>query len=147
MKKKNIDLDIWEDMNNDKLAQMRTYYAEVRSDLARNRTIQAAERTYAAWVRTGFSMAGVGWTFGTLLQDTNKETLALILGGGLIILGIICFIYGWIGFRRVYKYLETFLEDDPTEVDFLSDLNMITVSILTISLVVISILGYGFLIF
>ncbi|MBG9979894.1 DUF202 domain-containing protein [Facklamia sp. DSM 111018] len=129
------------------LALERTNLAEIRSDLARNRTLQAAERTYAAWIRTGFSMAGVGWSLGGLLRDSTDRSLALLLGGGLILLGILCFIYAWFGFRQVYRYINHIHRQDKDEEDFLGHLNLITVTILTVSLVIIFIIGYTYLLF
>lgn len=86
------------------LAEERTRLAELRNSLAESRTLQAAERTYAAWIRTGFTIAGAGWTLGQALRDSESRNIALLLGGALIVLGLLCFVYGWLGFKAVFDY-------------------------------------------
>lgn len=83
----------------DLLAEERTELAKLRNELAESRTLQAAERTYAAWIRTGFTIAGAGWTLGELLNSSENSTIALLIGGALIILGLMCFVYAWLGFK------------------------------------------------
>lgn len=66
--------------------------------MAESRTLQAAERTYAAWIRTGFTIAGAGWTLGTALGDSESGTIALILGGHIDTAGYVlfCLCLDWI---------------------------------------------------
>jgi len=128
------------------LAKDRTEIAHQRNDMAENRTLQAAQRTYAAWVRTGFTIAGAGWTLGQALQGTEGRNMALLLGGALIILGLMCFIFGWIGFRSVYNYLRKAFED-AEEKKYPFKTNFAVVSILSIALVVVFIFGFGILLF
>lgn len=130
---------------------VRTQLARKRNMLSRIRTIQAAERTYLSWVRTGFAMASAGWTLGQLLSTTNRNIFALILGGSLIFLGIICFIYGWIFFRNTYFYIydkKISLDsgDDYKDRQLLR-FNMATATVLTVALTLIFISAYGYLIY
>lgn len=132
--------------SNEELALDRTKLAELRSDLAQNRTLQAAERTYAAWVRTGFTIAGAGWTLGQALQNSESREVALLLGGALIILGLMCFVFAWYGFKSVFDYLkETFEEDEKKAYPFKT--NLVIVSILSFSLFVIFVFAFGMMIF
>lgn len=135
-----------EGKSNEELARERTELAELRSDLAQNRTLQAAERTYAAWVRTGFTIAGAGWTLGQALQDTESREVALLIGGALIILGLMCFVYAWFGFKSVFDYLrENMDKEDANKYPF--TMNLTTVTILSVALFVIFVIGFGMLLF
>lgn len=102
----------YEQLNTNELAVERTRLAKLRNDLAENRTLQAAERTYMAWIRTGFSIAGVGWTFSQLLRDSENFQVALFIGGTLIVLGLMCFIYAWIGYKSVFDYIKNSFVDN-----------------------------------
>ena len=46
-----------------------TKWAEFRTDLAEDRTIQATERTFAGWLRTAFAAIGVGIGFQVLFGE------------------------------------------------------------------------------
>lgn len=128
------------------LAELRTELAEMRSSMAESRTLLAAERTYAAWIRTGFTVAGAGWTLGTALRDSESATVGLILGGTLILLGMLSFIYAWIGFKAIYDYLqENFSE--MTDNNYPSRLNLTTVTITSVVLVLVFAAGFGLLLF
>ncbi|MER2064241.1 MAG: DUF202 domain-containing protein [Alkalibacterium sp.] len=129
----------------DQLAEQRTELAQMRNFLAESRTLQAAERTYAAWVRTGFTIAGAGWTLGSLLQDSENRTVALLLGGALIILGLLSFVYAWFGFKAVFDYLKEHY--NGTEKDYPFTMNLTTVTIISVMLFVIFVIGYGMLLF
>lgn len=140
------DTKLKEKKSNEELARDRTELAELRSDLARNRTLQAAERTYAAWVRTGFTIAGAGWTLAQALRNTESNAVALLVGGTLIILGLLCFVYAWFGFKSVYDYLtKTMAEEDANEYPF--TMNLTTVTIISVALFIIFIIGFGMLLF
>lgn len=128
------------------LAEERTMLARLRNDLAENRTLQAAERTYSAWIRSGFTIAGAGWTLGQLLSDTQSKNIALIIGGALIGLGLMCFIYAWIGFKSVYDYLKkTSIGESGKEYPF--TMNLVTVTILSVVLFIIFVVAFGMLLF
>ena len=132
--------------SSEELALDRTKLAKLRSELAQDRTLQAAERTYAAWVRTGFTIAGAGWTLGQALQNSESREAALLLGGALIILGLMCFVFAWYGFKSVYTYLKEIFEEDE-EKDFPFKTNLIIVSILSVSLFIIFVFAFGMMIF
>lgn len=132
--------------SSEELAHERTELAEFRSDLAQNRTLQAAERTYAAWVRTGFTIAGAGWTFAQALQNTSSNEVALFIGGALIILGILCFVYAWFGFKSIFDYLSSHLDQkDANKYPF--TMNLATVTIISVVLIIIFVFGFGMLLF
>lgn len=128
------------------LAELRTRLAEMRNTMAESRTLLAAERTYAAWIRTGFTIAGAGWTLGTALRNSADATAGLVLGGTLILLGMLAFIYAWIAFKAVYDYLQEYVSDD-TEMNYPSKLNLTTVTITSVVLVVVFAAGFGLLLF
>lgn len=132
--------------SSDELAKTRTELAELRSDLARNRTLQAAERTYAAWVRTGFTIAGAGWTLGQALQNSESREVALFLGGTLIILGLLCFVYAWFGYKSVFDYLKRNMDaQDAKEYPF--TMNITTVTIVSVVLFIVFVIGFSLLLF
>lgn len=132
--------------SNEELAQDRTKLARTRNSLAQNRTLQAAERTYAAWIRTGFTLAGAGWTLGQALQSSEGRNFAMVLGGALIILGLMCFVYAWFGFKAVFEYLKrTSKTGEKKEYPF--TMNLVTVTVLSVALFVIFVAGFAMLIF
>lgn len=132
--------------SNQQLAEERTTLAKLRNDLAENRTLQAAERTYAAWIRTGFTIAGAGWTLGQLLNDTENRTLALSIGGALILLGLMCFVYAWIGFKSVYDYLKnTSIGERSKEYPY--TINLLTVTVMSVVLFIVFVIAFAFLLF
>ena len=135
-----------QEKSSEELAVDRTELAELRSDLAQNRTLQAGERTYAAWIRTGFTIAGAGWTLAQALSRSESNEVALMIGGALIALGILCFIYAWFGFKSVVDFLkDSFREIDDKDIPF--TMNLATVSILSVVLVVIFVFAFGMLLF
>ena len=141
-----IEDKLKKEKSSDELARDRTDLAELRSDLARNRTLQAAERTYAAWVRTGFTIAGAGWTFAQALQTNATNELALIIGGILIILGLLCFVYAWFGFKSVFDYLRKNMdEQDASEYPF--TMNLTAVTIISVVLFIVFVIGFWTLLF
>lgn len=132
--------------SNNELAELRTDLAEMRNTMAESRTLLAAERTYAAWVRTGFTIAGAGWTLGTALRDSADATAGLILGGILIFLGLLSFIYAWIAFKAVYDYLKKHVADD-SGMNYPSTLNLTTVTMTSVLLILVFSAGFGLLLF
>lgn len=135
-----------EQRSSNELAEERTNLAKLRNDLAESRTLLAAERTYMAWVRTGFSIAGVGWTFGQVLRDSENFQVALIIGGTLIVLGLMCFVYAWVGYKAVFDYIKkSFIDNDIKDYPF--RMNFFTVSILSIVLFILFLVGFIMLLF
>src|SRR5215207_5265411 len=64
-------------------------------DLDNNRTLLAAERTYAAWMRTGLSIAAGGIAIVRLLPDPRRHTnVALAIGGAFVLLGVAIILFG-----------------------------------------------------
>ena len=133
-------------IDKDQLALERTEMAGARNVLARIRTVQSAERTYAAWLRTGFAIAGAGWTVGVLFFGRENSRYVFFLSGTLIALGILCFIYAWVGYRRSYKFVYNFCEDmspnDPLSDRKMQQFNFRTVTILTLALTLVFILSF-----
>lgn len=140
---KNTDL---KSMNSNELAEERTRLAQLRNELAQSRTLQAAERTYAAWIRTGFTIAGAGWTVGQLLQDSESRNVALLLGGSLIVLGLLCFVYGWISYKAVFDYVKK-TDHASLEENYPTIMNLITVTALSGMLLVIFVVAFSLLLF
>lgn len=135
-----------EQRSSNELAEERTRLAKLRNDLAENRTLLAAERTYMAWIRTGFSIAGVGWTFSQLLRDSENFQIALYIGGTLIVLGLMCFVYAWLGYKSVYDYIKkSFLDNDMKNYPF--KMNLVTVSVLSVVLFIVFLVGFSMLLF
>lgn len=132
--------------SSNELADQRTKLAKLRNDLAENRTLQAAERTYAAWIRTGFTIAGAGWTLGELLRDTENRDIALLLGGALIVLGLLCFVYAWFGFKAVFDYLKKTSVTDRDK-DYPFTMNIVTVTLLSAVLFIIFVAAFAMLLF
>ncbi len=65
---------------------------------ATRRTHLANERTYLAWWRTGIAcMAG---SLGVPALTSDSSGLAVVVGVIFGLLGIACFLYGWVRFRR-----------------------------------------------
>lgn len=116
--------------------------ADTRTVLAQVRTIQAAERTFAAWIRTGFSMASAGWALIQVLYNFYDSMISVAIGGGLILLGIICFFYGWYSFRAVYAYTNTLINEihqlDAPELGF----TMMMVSFITFFLAFLFVIAF-----
>lgn len=66
---------------------------------ATRRTHLANERTYLAWWRTGIAcMAG---SLGVPALTSDSSGLAVVVGVIFGLLGIACFLYGWLRFRAV----------------------------------------------
>lgn len=64
-------------------------------DLAYDRTHLALERTYAAWLRTGLSVAAGGIAVARLVPAPARGSLlSLALGGTFVVLGIAIISYG-----------------------------------------------------
>lgn len=63
-------------------------WAEFRTDLAEDRTIQATERTFAGWLRTAFAAIAVGIGFHVVFGDFEPPWLARALATLFILLGM-----------------------------------------------------------
>lgn len=81
--------------------------SDPRPDLAYSRTHLANQRTYAAWLRTGLSMAAAGLVLGRLApREALERPTALTLGGLFVLLGACMILFGAWNFRRVAARLD-----------------------------------------
>lgn len=73
----------------------------------------ANERTYLAWIRTAIAIVGIGSLSSSLhflIGDTGKmisNILALIVGSGAAVLGILIIIFATYNFTKNKKQIET----------------------------------------
>jgi putative membrane protein len=75
---------------------------EVRDALAYDRTHLANERTFAAWLRTGLSVAAGGIAVAHLVPEPARDSwMALLLGAAFVLLGVGVIAYGAHEFARV----------------------------------------------
>jgi len=84
-----------------------TQWAEFRTDLAEDRTIQATERTFAGWMRTAFAAIGVGIAFHVVFGEFRPPWLAQAIATLFILLGMMV---AWTAERRAcatFKRLST----------------------------------------
>lgn len=84
-----------------------------QAELARIRTVMAAERTFAAWVRTGLATLGGGLAIVKLIpfRQVQHEWIAHLTGQLLIISGCGIFLFALINYGRTRRALGT---KDPT---------------------------------
>lgn len=67
----------------------------VQERLAYDRTLLANERTFAAWLRTGLSVAAGGIAVAHLVPEPSRDSLAaLALGAVFVVVGIAIMAYG-----------------------------------------------------
>ena len=88
-----------------------TRWAHFRTDLAEDRTVQAAERTFAGWLRTAFAAIAVGIAFHVVFGEFEPPWLARALATLFILLGVSI---AWTAERRACR---TFERLSPHEVD------------------------------
>jgi len=76
----------------------------LRDDLAMARTVMANQRTFLAYTRTGmtFIIAGAG-----ALKFIEDGMTILVTGWGLILLGILFFVFGWRNYLNFQKNLQS----------------------------------------
>ena len=67
---------------------------DIRDSLAIDRTRLAAERTYAAWVRTGLAALASGAGAHSLLENLLSAWLNNIVSSVLILFAVLCFAAG-----------------------------------------------------
>src|SRR5690348_3564175 len=78
----------------------------VRDLLAYDRTQLANERTLAAWLRTGLTIAAGGIAVAHLVPESSpRSLLSLALGAVFVVLGVGVMGYGAVQFARVSKRL------------------------------------------
>ncbi|MEO1968803.1 MAG: DUF202 domain-containing protein [Sphingomonadaceae bacterium] len=84
-------------------ADQSTQWAELRTDLAEDRSIMAMERTFAGWIRTSFAAIGIGLGFKAVFGAFDPPWLARAIATAFILAG------GWLAIaaqRRACKTLE-----------------------------------------
>lgn len=123
----------------------KTEMAEIRTTYARTRTLMAAERTYSAWIRTGFTVSTAGVTIGKILRETTYKFLTLTIGTTLIVLGIATFIYAWVGFYQTYCYIRDHYEADLIRPQSFMK-NLFSITVFSVLLMVASVLGFWLMI-
>ena len=113
----------------DLLAIERTDLAEHRNSYAIKRTMMAAERTYAAWVRTGFSVASAGVAIAGLLAGQE-----------------FAFIVGWSSYYRTFRILKdrTTRNSSPSRYEVI---NFILVTLNTVLLFIGCLVAYGLILY
>lgn len=80
--------------------------ADTRDALAYDRTHLANERTFAAWLRTGLSVAAGGIVVAHLVPEPSRNSwMALLLGMAFVLLGVAVIAYGAREFARVADVL------------------------------------------
>lgn len=93
-------------MSVDAEAAASTKEYDPRPDLAYSRTHLANQRTYAAWLRTGLSIAAAGVALAHLLPTSIVEpVIALAFGTTLVFMGIVAIVFGAWSFRRTSRTL------------------------------------------
>ncbi|HWG92091.1 MAG TPA: DUF202 domain-containing protein [Candidatus Thermoplasmatota archaeon] len=71
------------------------------------RTRLANERTLAAWIRTGLSVAAVGSVLIRFLGEGLRFEVAYVVAGvGFVVAGIALIVFGALHYRRVDKEIE-----------------------------------------
>ena len=80
--------------------------SDVRDVLAYDRNHLANERTFAAWLRTGLSVAAGGIVVAHLVPEPARDSwMALLLGAAFVVLGVAVIAYGARQFARVAEEL------------------------------------------
>ncbi len=80
---------------------------EKRTDWAERRTALAAERTFAAWGRTGLACIGGGLAVTRLLGDLEPRWALRTLALGLMALGAMTLLFGLRTYRKSARDLES----------------------------------------
>ena len=81
--------------------------ADVQRQLAYDRTHLANERTFAAWLRTGLSIAAGGIAVAHVVPEPARDSwVALLLGATFVVLGIAVIGHGAREFTRVSAELQ-----------------------------------------
>ncbi|MBS0635079.1 MAG: DUF202 domain-containing protein [Verrucomicrobia bacterium] len=75
---------------------------DLRTDLAKEQTVMASERTFLSWLRTGLAIVGGGIVIVRfiVLDDPFEHMLLLIAGKMLILWGMLIFGLSFVNFRR-----------------------------------------------
>lgn len=89
--------------------------AEINTELAKERSREAADRTLLAWIRTGLSLIGFGFGIGKFYdymqtagihQELDPVRSTLIFGASFIVLGILALVAAVIQHIRLLRRLD-----------------------------------------
>lgn len=128
------------------LASERTNLANMRNVYALKRTAQASDRTYLAWLRSGFSIVSAGVAFTGLLIRSNATPYSGIIGGITIAIGLLAFVYAWYQYYENYKWMgKTATIEQRDGVPTKS--NLVIVTIITFVLLTMSITAFALVLF
>lgn len=80
-------------------------HRDFRTELAKEQTIMAGERTFLSWLRTGLAIVGGGiLVIRFIILDDSFEHMLLVIAGKILILwGILIFSLSFLNFRRQCK--------------------------------------------
>ena len=79
---------------------------DFNTELEKEQTLMASERTFLSWIRTGLAVVGGGIVVVrfVVFDDPLENLLILIAGKSLVLWGMAIFILSLFDFRRVYKH-------------------------------------------
>lgn len=143
---KEHQVDIQDISLSDLLSSERTNLADKRNVLALKRNAQSGERTYSAWVRTGFSIVSAGIAFSGWLSKSDEHLLSNIIGSILVTVGLMSFSYVWFGYYKMYNWLKANATKEQKE-GIPHKLDFIIISLVTVMLLIASITAYIIVIF
>lgn len=98
--------------------------ADRRTTLAGDRTVFAAERTYAAWVRTALVALASGVGAKTTLHGVVPEWMVIVAGTVLVLFSVFCFA------AAVWREIDTGVSPPQSEVRRLPRVLLIAVNLL-----------------
>ncbi|MBX7494411.1 DUF202 domain-containing protein [Qipengyuania sp. 6B39] len=94
-----------------------TEWAELRTDLAEDRSIMAMERTFAGWMRTAFAAIGIGLGFRALFGEWDPTWLPKLIATIFILGG------GWLAVTAQRRACATLARLDPHKFEAISTPN------------------------
>jgi len=105
-----------------------------RDELALERTLLAAHRTFSAWIRTGLAGVGGGLAVARVLifKSYEHQVVAHVIGALLVIWGASIFIYAIIDYRRTCARL---MQEGPSKNSLRALLLMTAVLLIVAALV------------
>ncbi len=105
-----------------------------RDELASERTLLAAHRTFSAWIRTGLAGVGGGLAVTRVLifKSYEHQVVAHVIGALLVIWGASIFVYAIIDYRRTCARLR---QEGPSKKSLRAFLLMTAVLLIVAALV------------
>ncbi len=83
---------------------MQCTFASDQHDLALQRNVLAAERTFSAWVRTGLACMGGGLALGKAIGG-GRNMMAVLAGEVMVALAAVMFIFALVNYGNTFKNL------------------------------------------